>query len=78
MEGKTYGQNGYGIPVLTYEELAGLLLGYNPWDMGLQLHQVAVEPILDKLGIEYELEDKYLGINNKFIGVPEKPSILCC
>jgi len=31
MEGKTYGENGYGIPVLTYEELAGLLLGYDPW-----------------------------------------------
>ncbi len=25
----------YGIPVLTYEELAGLLLGYDPWDIGL-------------------------------------------
>ncbi|MBN1144004.1 MAG: heterodisulfide reductase subunit B, partial [Bacteroidales bacterium] len=27
MEGTTYGANGYGIPVLTYEELAGLMLG---------------------------------------------------
>lgn len=51
MEGKTYGDDGYGIPVLTYEELAGLLLGYDPWDIGLQTHQVAVEPLLDKLGI---------------------------
>ena len=49
MEGKTYGQNGFGIPVLTYEELAGLVLGYDPWDLGLQLHQVAVEPLLDKM-----------------------------
>ena len=28
MEGTTYGQNGHGIPVLTYEEMAGLVLGY--------------------------------------------------
>ena len=59
MEGKTYGQNGYGIPVLTYEELAGLILGYNPWDMGLQLHQTDVISILDKLGIEYKFYRKY-------------------
>ena len=36
MENKTYDTEGYGIPVLTYEELAGLVLGYNPWDLGLQ------------------------------------------
>lgn len=59
MEGKTYGQNGYGIPVLTYEELAGLILGYNPWDMGLQLHQTDVIPFLDKLGVEYNPDEKY-------------------
>ncbi len=27
MEGKRYGQNGEGIPVFTYEEVAGLVLG---------------------------------------------------
>ena len=54
MEGKTYGENGYGIPVLTYEELAGLVLGFDPWDLGLQMHQVAVEPLLDKMGIAYD------------------------
>ncbi|MEG1606945.1 MAG: heterodisulfide reductase-related iron-sulfur binding cluster, partial [Mucinivorans sp.] len=52
MEGLTYGQDGHGIPVLTYEELAGLVLGYDPWDLGLQMHQVAVEPLLVKLGVE--------------------------
>ena len=31
--GKTYGENGHGIPVLTYEEVAGLVLGYDPWDL---------------------------------------------
>jgi len=78
MEGKTYGKDGYGIPVLTYEELAGLLLGYNPWDIGLQLHQVAVEPLLSKLGIEYNPDDKYKGLNGKELGRPEIPSCLKC
>jgi len=76
MDGKTYGENGYGIPVLTYEELAGLLLGYNPWNMGLQLHQVAVEPLLDKLGIEYNPNEKYKGINGLDLGIPEMPRTL--
>lgn len=78
MDGKTYGQNGFGIPVLTYEELAGLLLGYNPWDMGLQLHQVAVEPLLDKLGIEYNPDEKYKGVNGLDLGKPELPNVLRC
>ncbi len=73
MENKTYGEDGFGIPVLTYEELAGLLLGYNPWEIGLQLHQVTVEPLLDKIGIKYKPEDKYNGINGKDIGKPIHP-----
>lgn len=77
-EGKTYGLDGYGIPVLTYEELAGLLLGYDPWDIGLQVHQVAVEPLLDKLGIKYNPEDKYKGADGENIGIPEKPAVLKC
>ncbi|HBG70770.1 MAG: heterodisulfide reductase subunit B [Bacteroidetes bacterium GWF2_43_63] len=76
MEGITYGENGMGIPVLTYEELAGLLLGYDPWDIGLQVHQVAVEPLLDKLGIQYDAVEKYKGINHADLGQPEKPSVL--
>lgn len=76
MEGITYGENGHGIPVLTYEELAGLVLGYDPWDVGLQTHQVAVEPLLDKLGIPYNLATKYLDSNGKSLGRPEKPSLL--
>lgn len=78
MEGITYGKNGYGIPVLTYEELAGLLLGYNPWDLGLQLHQVSVEPLLDKLGIIYDPDEKYKGLNGLDLGKPEMPNILKC
>ncbi|MDD4190164.1 MAG: heterodisulfide reductase-related iron-sulfur binding cluster [Mangrovibacterium sp.] len=76
MGGTTYGQNGYGIPVLTYEELAGLLLGYDPWDMGLQLHQTAVEPILDKLGVQYVAEDKYKGKDRIDLGKPDMPAVL--
>jgi len=58
-EGKFYGTGKQGIPVLTYEELAGLVLGYDPWDLGLQMHQVDSEPLLDKIGIEYDKKSKY-------------------
>ena len=71
--GKTYGKNGYGIPVLTYEEVAGLVMGYNPWDLGLQMHQVAIEPMLEKMGIEYDPKAKYKGVNNKELGSPINP-----
>jgi heterodisulfide reductase subunit B len=73
MTGKTYDENGHGIPVLTYEELAGLMLGYDPWDIGLQVHQISVEPFLDKIGIAYNPDEKFKGINNKNLGVPAKP-----
>lgn len=76
MEGKTYGQNGQGIPVLTYEELAGLVLGYNPWDLGLQVHQVPVEPLLDKIGIPYDHDKKFTGIHGEDIGRPAAPAFL--
>lgn len=76
MEGKTYDDNKMGIPVLTYEEMAGLLLGFNPWDLGLQLHQVQVEPLLDKIGIPYDPKDKYVGKSGNFLGEPEKPENL--
>lgn len=73
MEGTTYGENGYGIPVFTYEEVAGLILGYNPWDLGLQVHQISTEPLLDKIGIPYNPDEKYKGPDNKDIGIPDKP-----
>ena len=75
-ENTTYGKDGMGIPVLTYEELAALLLGYNPWDIGLQVHQVSPEPFLDKIGIAYSSEDKYSGLHGESLGHPEKPSCL--
>ena len=76
MEGKTYGENGQGIPVLTYEELAGLVLGYDPWDLGLQVHQVPVEPLLEKIGIPYDPEMKFKGARWSDLGKPEQPSFL--
>ena len=76
MEGKTYGSDGYGIPVFTYEEVAGIILGYNPWDLGLQMHQVSCEPLLDKIGVEYDSSKKYTDKNGKSLGFPEKPDVL--
>lgn len=77
MEGKTYGANGQGIPVLTYEEMAGLVLGYNPWDMGMQMHQTNVEPLLDKMGIDYDPKLKYAGKDGKLIGNPAMVGCAC-
>ena len=76
MEGITHDDEHMGIPVLTYEELAGLLLGYNPWDLGLQLHQVQAESLLNKIGIEYDPKDKFVGKSGTFLGEPEKPKNL--
>lgn len=73
MENKTYDKQGYGIPVLTYEELAALLLGFDHWELGLQLHQVQVERLLDKIGILYNPDDKYKGHSGKTLPKPEKP-----
>lgn len=60
LEGSTYGKNGQGIPVLTYEELAGIVMGYNPWDLGIQYHSVQSEPLLEKMGVKFSSEDKYI------------------
>ncbi|MBQ8864280.1 MAG: heterodisulfide reductase subunit B [Rikenellaceae bacterium] len=77
MEGSTYGPDGRGIPVLTYEEMAGLVLGYDPWALGMQMHQVDVEPLLDKMGVDYDPSSKYLGKKGKFIGAPEVATVNC-
>jgi len=76
MEEKTYGKEKIGIPVLTYEELTGLLLGYNPWDLGLQMHQVQVELLLDKMGIQYDEFTKYKSKDGEDIGQPKIPDLL--
>jgi heterodisulfide reductase subunit B len=71
MEGTTYGAEGDSIPVLTYEELAGLVMGYNPWDLGLQFHMVQSEPLLRKMGIEYSSEDKFKTKDGRQMPVPQ-------
>ena len=76
MEDITYDDKGKGIPVLTYEEMTGMLLGYNPWDIGMQVHQVQTESLLDKIGIEYDPQNKYVGVSGLFLGEPEKPTNL--
>ncbi|MDO4190644.1 MAG: heterodisulfide reductase-related iron-sulfur binding cluster [Bacteroidales bacterium] len=76
IENKTYDKAGYGIPVLTYEEMAGILLGYDPWELGLQLHQVQCEPLLDKIGIAYNPNEKYTGKDGKMLPTPEHPQNL--
>ena len=70
IEGKTYGENGKGIPVLTYEEFAALVLDFDPWNLGLQFHQVDVEPLLDKMGVKYNSRNKYRGKNGDYINKP--------
>jgi len=37
----------------------------------LQMHQVDVEPLLNKMGVEYDPAAKYLLPNGKYIGRPE-------
>jgi heterodisulfide reductase subunit B len=76
MEGKTYGKNNHGIPVFTYEEVAGMIMGYDPWEIGLQVHQVPAEPVLDKIGIPYDPLLKFRGRNGEDLGMPESPLYL--
>ncbi len=72
MDGTVYGENGESIPVLTYEELAGLVLGYNPWDLGLQYHMVQSEPLFRKMGVEFDPDDKFRTKDGKQMPVPKK------
>jgi heterodisulfide reductase subunit B len=58
--------------------MAGLVLGYDPWELGMQMHQVDVEPLLDKMGIEYDPSAKYLGRNGKYLGRPEQALVNSC
>jgi heterodisulfide reductase subunit B len=76
IEGKTYDDYGFGIPVLTYEEMAGLVLGYDPWELGLQMHQVQSEPLLDKMGIPYDPAEKYKDISGRTYKLPAEPTYL--
>ncbi len=72
IEHRTFGTNKTGIPVLTYEELAGLVLGYDPWDMGMQMHQVGVESLLDKMEIKYDGNMKFADKSGKIFSIPKQ------
>ncbi|MDD4848242.1 MAG: heterodisulfide reductase-related iron-sulfur binding cluster [Bacteroidales bacterium] len=74
MEGRTFDQEGKGIPVLTYEEMAGLVLGIDPWELGMQMHQIPVETLLDKMGVDYDPDKKFLGFNDEQL--PKPPEIV--
>lgn len=76
MEGITYDKSKKGIPVLTYEEMTGMLLGFDPWDLGFQIHQIQIEPLLDKIGIKYNSGKKFIGKSGKKISQPNKPKNL--
>lgn len=39
------------VPVLYFSELAALALGADPYEIGLDMHAVPVEPLLEKAGI---------------------------
>jgi len=76
MEGRTYDEAGRGIPVLTHEELAALMLGYNPWEIGLQMHQVQLESLFQKIGIQWDASKKYQSKSGKLLTTPQKPEVL--
>jgi heterodisulfide reductase subunit B len=44
--------------------------------MGMQLHQVAVEPLLNQIGIQYTPEQKFKGEKDLNLGIPAPPDIL--
>jgi len=71
MDGTIYGEKGESIPVLTYEELAGLVMGYNPWDLGLQFHMVQSEPLLRKLGFDFNPDDKFRTKDGRQMPIPK-------
>ena len=48
----------------------------DPWVLGLQMHQVQCERLLDKIGIAYNPDDKYRGASGKILRAPEKPEVL--
>ena len=48
-----------GYRSLPMKRLPDWFLDYDPWDLGLQMHQTDCEPVLEKMGIEYDPGAKY-------------------
>ncbi|HNX65955.1 MAG TPA: heterodisulfide reductase-related iron-sulfur binding cluster [Bacteroidales bacterium] len=76
IEGVTYGKDGEGIPSLTYEEMAGLVMGYDPWELGLQYHNVQALPLLRKMGIEADPDKRFLAKDGTRL--PEPANLINC
>ncbi|MGA3216645.1 MAG: hypothetical protein ABSD97_13285, partial [Acidimicrobiales bacterium] len=67
---------GFEIPVLNYAELAGLLLGWDPYEVvGIQGHTVPVEPLLDRIGIPRPSRLAYLREDSDDTGRPEQVAV---
>jgi len=39
----------YQIPVIYYTQLLGLAMGLNPSELGLDVHMIDTQPLLDKI-----------------------------
>ena len=51
----------FNIPTISYSELAGLLLGWDPYGVvGIQSRVVPVEPLLEKIGIPYDKSKEWI------------------
>src|SRR5512133_2085797 len=70
MDDVTYGGYQTGIPTLTYEEMAGLVMGYDPWILGLQYHNVQALPLLRKMGIKADPDRRFLAIDGSRLPEP--------
>jgi heterodisulfide reductase subunit B len=46
---KELGEQKYQIPVLYFTQLLGLAMGLNPTDLGLEVHMINTQPLLDKI-----------------------------
>jgi heterodisulfide reductase subunit B len=44
----------------------------------MQMHRVDVEPLLNKMGVQYDPTTKYLGKNGKYIGKPAAAAVNNC
>ena len=51
------------------------MVGMDPWTLGLQMHQVQVESLLDKMSVKYAPQTKYYLAGKPAEG-PEKPTVL--
>jgi len=46
---KELGEKKYQIPVIYFTQLLGLAMGLSPKDLGLEVHMISTQPLLDKI-----------------------------